>query len=52
MPAASQSDEDDVSSSNENDERAKADNLDIDTTGLRQRTFTSGSAISINTGGG
>ena len=50
MPAEQNSDEDDVSSSN--DERTNVDNLDVDTNGIRQRTITSGSGISVNTGGG
>jgi len=50
MPAEQNSDEDDVSSSN--DERTNVDNLEVDTAGIRQRRITTGSGISVNTGGG
>ena len=50
MPAEQNSDEDDVSSSN--DERTNVNNLEVDTAGIRQRRITTGSGISVNTGGG
>ena len=50
MPAEQNSDEDDVSSSN--DERTNVNNLEVDTAGIIQRRITTGSGISVNTGGG